>query len=180
MIDLEELEPVLGEAQETATQASRRAPAASKGPGGKRSARPGRRSSRSRTDRAALLPTMPGNLLPLYESLRKGKGGRAIAIVERGTCQGCRLSLTTPGNPAGARRPADRPVQLMRPHPLRSVRVPTVRAIGYFRLGAREGRTSESLGARFRGVLLPQPAPAHNRPGGRPPGRGRFPHPAPP
>ena len=94
MIDLEELEPVLAEAQETATRLH------DERPGLERAWRKEERDTSARiealrTDRAALLPTMPGNLLPLYESLRKGKGGRAIAIVERGTCQGCRLSLTT-------------------------------------------------------------------------------------
>lgn len=31
--------------------------------------------------------------LVLYDSLRKSKGGQAVARVERGMCQGCRLSL---------------------------------------------------------------------------------------
>ncbi len=94
MIDLEELEPVLTEARETATTLR------DERPGLERAWKKEGRDTSARieslqADRAALLPTMPGNLLPLYESLRKGKGGRAIAIVERGTCQGCRLSLTT-------------------------------------------------------------------------------------
>lgn len=94
MIDLEELEPVLAEAQETATRLR------DERPGLQRAWRKEERETEARiealrSDRAALLPTMPGNLLPLYESLRKSKGGRAMAVVERGTCQGCRLSLTT-------------------------------------------------------------------------------------
>jgi predicted nucleic acid-binding Zn-ribbon protein len=31
----------------------------------------------------------------LYERLRRARGGRAVAKVERGTCQGCRISLPT-------------------------------------------------------------------------------------
>ena len=94
MIDLEELEPVLAEARETATRLHEERP-------GLESAwREEAREAASqietlRADREDLAPTMPANLLPLYESLRKSKSGRAIALVERGTCQGCRLSLTT-------------------------------------------------------------------------------------
>ena len=33
--------------------------------------------------------------LGLYERLRRARGGRAVAKVERGTCQGCRISLPT-------------------------------------------------------------------------------------
>ena len=33
--------------------------------------------------------------LALYERLRRARGGRAVAKVERGTCQGCRISLPT-------------------------------------------------------------------------------------
>ncbi len=94
MIDLEELEPVLAEARETAARLHEERP-------GLESAwRKEEREAASqietlRAGREDLAPTMPANLLPLYESLRKSKSGRAIALVERGTCQGCRLSLTT-------------------------------------------------------------------------------------
>ena len=33
--------------------------------------------------------------LQRYETLRKSKGGRAVAKVERDLCQGCRMSLPT-------------------------------------------------------------------------------------
>ncbi len=94
MIDMEELEPVLTEARETASRLHKERP------GLQRAWRKEERETASqiqalRADREALLPTMPANLLPLYESLRKSRSGRAMALVERGTCQGCRLSLTT-------------------------------------------------------------------------------------
>ena len=94
MIDLDELEPVLAEARETAARLEEERP------GLENAWREQEREAVAlietlRADRAALLPVMPANLLPLYESLRKSKSGRAMALVERGTCQGCRLSLTT-------------------------------------------------------------------------------------
>ena len=94
MIDLEELEPVLAEARDTAARLHQGRP------GLERAWRKEERETASqietlRADREDLVPTMPANLLPLYESLRKSKSGRAMALVERGTCQGCRLSLTT-------------------------------------------------------------------------------------
>jgi len=39
--------------------------------------------------------TMDGSMLGLYEALRPKKAGRAVARIERGACQGCRLSLPT-------------------------------------------------------------------------------------
>ena len=94
MIDVDELEPVLAEAGETAARLEEERP------GLERAWREEEQETTSlieslRADRAGLLPAMPAGLLPLYESLRKSKGGRAMALVERGTCQGCRLSLTT-------------------------------------------------------------------------------------
>ena len=44
-------------------------------------------------DRTA--PEIPPDLYRMYESLRRSKNGHAIARVERGMCQGCRLSLST-------------------------------------------------------------------------------------
>jgi hypothetical protein len=46
-------------------------------------------------EREEILPLVAPNLLPMYESLRKTRGGRAVARVERNICQGCRLSLPT-------------------------------------------------------------------------------------
>ncbi len=46
-------------------------------------------------ERAEVLPLVAANLIPMYESLRKTKGGRAVARVERNLCAGCRLSLPT-------------------------------------------------------------------------------------
>jgi uncharacterized protein len=46
-------------------------------------------------EREEILPFVAANLLPTYELLRKTKGGRAVARVERDLCGGCRLSLPT-------------------------------------------------------------------------------------
>lgn len=45
--------------------------------------------------RAQLAATVVPAELMRYESLRKTKGGRAVAKVERGLCQACRMSLPT-------------------------------------------------------------------------------------
>ena len=94
MIDLDELEPVLAEARETAASLQEERPGLEDA-WREQELDAVTRIETLRADREALLPTMPANLLPLYESLRKSKSGRAMALVERGTCQGCRLSLTT-------------------------------------------------------------------------------------
>ena len=47
------------------------------------------------TKRSEIVPNLPGNILLLYESLSKKTEGKVLAMVERGICQGCRLSLTT-------------------------------------------------------------------------------------
>ena len=44
-------------------------------------------------DREARAKDMDLGAIGLYESLRKKKQGRAVARVERGICQGCRISL---------------------------------------------------------------------------------------
>lgn len=44
-------------------------------------------------DREARTKDMDMSAIGLYENLRKTKAGRAVAKVERGTCQGCRISL---------------------------------------------------------------------------------------
>ncbi len=46
-------------------------------------------------ERDQITPQLTREVLSLYDSLRKSKGGRAIVSVERGMCQGCRISLTT-------------------------------------------------------------------------------------
>jgi predicted nucleic acid-binding Zn-ribbon protein len=45
--------------------------------------------------RDEVAPQMQSRALSLYESLRKAKNGYAVAKVERGMCQGCRLTLST-------------------------------------------------------------------------------------
>ena len=46
-------------------------------------------------ERNQTAPEIPPDLYGIYESLRRSKNGHAIAKVERGMCQGCRLSLST-------------------------------------------------------------------------------------
>lgn len=43
--------------------------------------------------REAVAPGIPATELALYEQVRKARGGLAVAKVERGMCQGCRLAL---------------------------------------------------------------------------------------
>jgi predicted nucleic acid-binding Zn-ribbon protein len=45
--------------------------------------------------RTAQAESMDRGALGLYENLRAAKAGRAVARVERGTCQGCRITLPT-------------------------------------------------------------------------------------
>ena len=46
-------------------------------------------------ERDLTAPEIPPDLYGIYESLRRSKGGHAVARVARGMCQGCRLSLST-------------------------------------------------------------------------------------
>ncbi|HXH21270.1 MAG TPA: C4-type zinc ribbon domain-containing protein [Dehalococcoidia bacterium] len=46
-------------------------------------------------ERQRRIQAMERDVLSLYEALRPKKAGRAVARVERGACQGCRLSLPT-------------------------------------------------------------------------------------
>ena len=45
--------------------------------------------------RTTLAATMDSSALQRYEGLRRAKGGVAVAKVERGLCQGCRMALPT-------------------------------------------------------------------------------------
>ena len=45
--------------------------------------------------RSEMTPQVPGSALSVYESLRKSRNGYAVAKVERGMCQGCRIGLPT-------------------------------------------------------------------------------------
>jgi predicted nucleic acid-binding Zn-ribbon protein len=51
--------------------------------------------ARTRGSREELAPAIPSSLILLYDSLRQSRSGRAVARVERGTCQGCRVALST-------------------------------------------------------------------------------------
>ena len=48
-----------------------------------------------RGERDRLVPRIPGAIMSRYESLLRTKGGRAVAKVEGGMCQGCRITLPT-------------------------------------------------------------------------------------
>lgn len=45
--------------------------------------------------RAAQAATIPAGDLSIYETLRTRKAGKAVAKIERGTCQGCRIAMPT-------------------------------------------------------------------------------------
>jgi len=53
------------------------------------------RLTKLRANRAALASNIQASYLELYENLRIQKRGRAVAKVERGMCQGCRIVLPT-------------------------------------------------------------------------------------
>ena len=48
---------------------------------------------RLRQARESTLPELPPSALALYEAIRAAKHGQAMAKVERGMCQGCRIAL---------------------------------------------------------------------------------------
>jgi hypothetical protein len=52
-------------------------------------------SDRLQVERDQRTREMDGKALGLYETLRGHRQGRAVAVVERGACQGCRLTLPT-------------------------------------------------------------------------------------
>ena len=51
-----------------------------------------------RGQRRRITPDIPVATLSVYETLLKSRGGHAVAKVERGLCQGCRLALPTMEN----------------------------------------------------------------------------------
>lgn len=51
--------------------------------------------ARLQSERARRAERIDRSDLALYERLRRARGGRAVAKVERGTCQGCRIGLPT-------------------------------------------------------------------------------------
>jgi predicted nucleic acid-binding Zn-ribbon protein len=48
-----------------------------------------------RSERDKLVPDIPEMIMSKYESIIRQKGGRAVAKVEGGMCQGCRITLPT-------------------------------------------------------------------------------------
>ena len=45
--------------------------------------------------RSEIMPQIPSSVVSVYESLRGSRNGHAVAKVERGMCQGCRITLPT-------------------------------------------------------------------------------------
>ena len=48
-----------------------------------------------RRSRNEIAPQIPDSVLAVYQSLRERRSGHAVARVERGMCQGCRIALPT-------------------------------------------------------------------------------------
>ena len=48
---------------------------------------------RLRQARQVMLPEFPASALAVYETVRSARNGHAVARVERGMCQGCRIAL---------------------------------------------------------------------------------------
>ena len=94
MVEIEEVEPAVDEARERLEKLEADRP----GQEADLRAKEEQLSSQiadlgqSREEIASL---QPAGTLSLYESLRKSRGGRAVAKVERGMCQGCRLTLSS-------------------------------------------------------------------------------------
>ena len=94
MVAIEEAEPALAEAQQSLSRLEARRPVEE---AEWRSAESKLRSELASLgrEREGMEPLVPATLLPLYDSMRKSRGGHAVAKVERGMCQGCRLVLPT-------------------------------------------------------------------------------------
>jgi uncharacterized protein len=54
-----------------------------------------RRLSERKQVRDRSAATVPASALAMYEKLRKDRGGRGVARIERNACQGCRITLPT-------------------------------------------------------------------------------------
>ena len=94
MVAVEEAEPVLAEAQSALSSLEANRPG-EEAEWRKDEARFNEQLSGLGRSREEMLTLVPNNSIPLYEWLRKRKGGRAVAEVKRGMCQGCRLTLPT-------------------------------------------------------------------------------------
>ena len=94
MLQIEELEPVLEKIRESLSKLEQERPQLEE------SWRQLEKDLETRlsmlqAERKEILPSMPSKLLPLYESIRKNKGGEAISLVKGEICQGCHLAIPT-------------------------------------------------------------------------------------
>ena len=94
MVEAEEVEAALAEAQNTLGRLETEGPeekeelANSEG-------RLARELDMLGQHRDRIAPALSADFVSLYDSLRKAKDGHVVARVERGMCQGCRLTLST-------------------------------------------------------------------------------------
>lgn len=94
MVAMEELEPLVETAQEALSRLEAARPV-QEAAWRDAETRLGDDLAALALEREEVLPLVAPNLIPMYESLRKSRGGVAVARVERNMCQGCRLSLPT-------------------------------------------------------------------------------------
>lgn len=94
MLQIEELEPVLEKIRESLSKLEQERPKLEES-WRQLEKELETRLSMLQTERKEILPSMPSKLLPLYESIRKNKGGEAISLVKGEICQGCHLAIPT-------------------------------------------------------------------------------------
>ena len=94
MVDIESREELRAEAQQTLQRLETDRPGVVEGLT-KKQARLTAELTELNGRRDDLTPQLGADVAALYESLRRSKGGTAVAVIERGMCQGCRLTLST-------------------------------------------------------------------------------------
>ena len=94
MVEIEELEQASAEAEEDLTRVEDRRAAERERLLAEETRLTGEQA-RLAGEREQTTPEVPPSTLSLYELLSKGGNGHAVAKVERGLCQGCRLALPT-------------------------------------------------------------------------------------
>ena len=94
MLQIEELEPVLEKLRESLSKLEQERPKLEES-WRQLEKELETRLSMLQPERKEILPSMPSKLLPLYESIRKNKGGEAISLVKGEICQGCHLAIPT-------------------------------------------------------------------------------------
>ena len=94
MVEMEDVESGLGTAQEVLAKLEAERPVEIAELTEREAQLTGELAGLAKT-RGMITPHIMADLLSLYESLRESKGGQALARIERGTCRGCRLALST-------------------------------------------------------------------------------------